>query len=300
MRKIFFLSIIILFWASGCSIVSEIKDDEEVEISLPVWPPEDSFSAEYPALSRWVIIISGADFQDSFSTQNTTVKVHVKKNSPFSVLAHPITLLENGKECNFFKPAGFLYPWSLENSNCATWEQGFLADIMHCLFLNGKDNYIPSGDIAWLTSTFNWKKAQETIEKKIAESQIITDSEESDASDRSGEAEKKFYNPWLIPIAPILENISVSQFKSSLLNLTGCYAVSTSISPLFSADSRPQTFSSFIPENRTLPYTNQFTVRKGNPLLVSSAKNYGIIITYESTKKISLEVVILPIFIKEI
>lgn len=283
----------------------QIKTEEDVTVILPVWPPEDSFSAEYPPLSRWVIIITAADFQDCFSTLEKSVQIHIKKNSPFCVLAHPVTLLDNGKECNFFKPAGFLYPWSLDDTNCettncadancadATWEQGFLADIMRSFFINGKENYISPGDMAWLASTFNWKKAEETVEKKIVESQTITNSEESEESAKS---EKKFYNPWLILTAPILENISVSQFKSSLLNLTGCYAVSTSISPWLGGSQ----LSSFIPENRALPQNKQFTVRKGSPLLVSSAKKYGIIITYQSAKKISLERIYMPIFIEEI
>ncbi len=292
----------------GCQINPQIQTEEDITVMLPAWPPEDSFSADYPPLSRWVITLTAADFHNSFSTSEKTVQIHIKKNCPLSVLIYPITLLENGEECKFFKPAGFLYPWSFENTNCATssWEQGFLADIMRCFFLNGKENYVPSGEMAWLASTFNWKKAQETIEKKIIESQNITGSE------ASTEDEKKFYNPWLIPTAPILENISVSQFKASLLNLTGCYAISISISPWLGAQScsigaqscstqqTPPPFSSFIPENRSLPQKKQFTVRKGCPFLVSSAKKYGIVITCQSAKKISLERIYMPIFIEEI
>ena len=162
-------------------------------------------------------------------------------------------------------------------------------------FCDAKENCMQSGDTAWVVSTFNWKKAQETIDKKIAESK------ESPANPDEGVT--KFYNPWLIPSPPVLENISVSQFKSSLLNLTGCHAITIETLQKLTASNLappPPLLSSFIPENSCLMEKNQFTVRKDSNFLVSSAKKHGILITFHSTKNISLEFIFLPIYIEDI
>ncbi len=266
---------------------------------LPSWPPEDSFSENYPQLSRWEITLTGADFQESFYTKDKYTSIRIKKNRPFCMLAQPLTLLENGKECAYFKPAGFLYPWNPEGSNSASWEQGFLADIMTRFFRDAVENCMQSGDTAWVVSTFNWKKAQERIEKKISESKETTENPE--------EKKTSFYNPWLIPAAPILENISASQFKSSLLNMTACHSVSTEFleSKYISESNSVKTqilplLSSFIPENSSLSQSKQLTVRKGEQILISSGKKYGILITFQSSKKLSLAFIFLPIYIEDI
>ena len=300
MRKyLFFVLFILFFINSGCRLNTEVNEEEVLLICLPSWPPQDSFSDKYPALSRWKITITSSDFQESFFTTDDTVKILIKKNRPFCLQAQPLTLLENGKECAYFMPAGFLYPWSSEISNNARWEEGFLAEIMTRLFQDAKENCMQNGDTAWIASTFNWKKAQETIDKKISESKSLPENPE--------EKNQKFYNPWLIPSTPILENISASQFKSSLLNLTGCYTVSTDFleKKLFSG-SPPQEsqelplLSSFIPENSCLLDKKQFTVRKDSQILVSSAKKHGILITFHSSKNISLAFIFLPIYIEDI
>ena len=296
MRKyLFFCLLINLYILAGCSLYTPISDEEEIIVSLPVWPPDDPFSKNYPQLSRWKISVVGADFQESFYTSQTSTKIRTKKNRPFCLLAQPLTLLENKKECAYFKPAGFLYPWNSTATNEATWERGFLADIMARFFCDAKENCMESGDTAWLASTFNWKKAQETIDKKIAESK--------ENSDNPEEAVSIFYNPWLIPGSPILENISVSQFKASLLNLPGCHTITIEnlhkLQDLGRAHETPL-LSSFIPENSCLMQKNQFTVRKDSQLLVSSAKKHGILITFHSSKNISLAFIFLPIYIEDI
>ncbi len=291
-----FTFIIILCCLSGCSFSPKIEEEEEITINLPAWPPNDSFSEKYPELSRWEISISGINFQDSFYTKDKITRIRVKKNSPFSLTAQPLTLLENGKECAYFKPAGFIYPWSSEKANDAKWEEGFLANIMSLFFRDAKESCMKGKDTAWIASTFNWKKAQETIDKKINESKEIAE-----------DPENKFYNPWLIPASPILENISVSQFKASLLNMTACYAVSTQtieskiLTEEASVDLQEQPLlSSFIPENSCLAQKKQFTVKKGEQILISSGKKYGILITFQSSKKLSLAFIFLPIYIEDI
>ena len=58
--------------------------------------------------------------------------------------------------------------------------------------------------------------------------------------------------------------------------------------------------SSFIPENHFISSTNQITVKKNTPYLISTVKKYGIIVTFKSSKNISLAFIYLPIYIEDI
>ncbi len=256
---------------------------EELTINLPQWPPEDAQKDFYPLLSRWQITLTCADFQETFYTTEEEIKICVKKNRPLSVKAKPITLLASGEECSYFMPAGFIYPANCHTtSGTASWEAGFLAQIMRLLFIEGYNEGLSSIDIEYFISTFNWKKAQETIDKKItSENQF-------------------FYNPWLLSQAPVLEGIANHSFKSSLLNLTGTSTLE--IKPLLeaSASTNFHPLSSFIPENNQLGEKKVFTVTKNTPILISDAKEYGLFIIYKSSKNISLEFIILPIYIEDI
>lgn len=264
---------------SACALASESPAEESICLSLPDWPPEDSFTASYPRLSRWHICIKGGEEEQSFYTTDKSICLSVKKNRPFCLLAQPLTLLSDGSECAFFKPAGFLYPFSIsrdEQENQITWEAGFLADIMESIFCEGLANSLSPADIEYLVSSFNWKKAQEAINKRISES------------------DKLFYNPWLLPKAQILDGISSLSFKSTLLNASGSIGLDTSILP-------PGIFlSSFIPENGFLSQKNQLTLLKNTPLLIGDGQKYGIFITWKSSKNISLEFIFLPIYIEDI
>ena len=249
-------------------------------ISLPVWPPEDSFSSSYPPLSRWHIEIIGGEIRESFYTNKEKITVKVKKNRPFCLLAEPITLLQDGNECSYFKPAGFIYPAAYRQtesaSNRATWEQGFPAHLIKTLFNEGLAENLSPVEIEYLVSTFNWKKAIETIDKKLnSENQLS-------------------YNPWLLSTAPLLEGIISQSFRTSLLNISACAAVKQSDLPegIF--------LSSFIPENLSLSQKNQFTVPKNTPFLIGDGQKYGILITYKTAKNISLAFIYLPIYIEDI
>ena len=114
--------------------------EEELEITLPEWPPKDSFEGKYPPLSRWLIKIISAENSRQIYTSEKNFTIHIKKNRPMCLTAYPITLLQDGNECRYFKPAGFIYPAQndiLSKKPSASWEQGFLADIMQQLFKEG-------------------------------------------------------------------------------------------------------------------------------------------------------------------
>ncbi len=262
----------------SCSLSSAAAAEESICISLPVWPPQDSLKEDYPQLSRWHIVVSSAKEEVSFYTCESTVVIQTKKNRPFCLLAQPVTLLFDNNECAYFKPAGFLYPAEnkLTSAACATWEQGFLANIMKTLFSEGRAEALSPVEIEYLVSIFNWKKAEESIEKKISQS------------------DKLFYNPWLLNPGPLLEGISSQSFKSTLLNATSCTGLEAANLPEISY------LSSFIPENNFFATKNQFTIQKNSPLLLGDGKKMGIFITFKSSKNISLEFIYLPIYIEDI
>ena len=282
MRKILFYHLIFILCLGfcSCSQITEPAAEESISVTLPQWPPSDSFSQEYPALLRWKIEVTGAEKQYSFYTQKNTVSIQTKKNHPFCLTASPVTQLDEGGECIYFKPAGFFYPASTEMT--ASWEKGFLADLMKELFTEGLEASLAPVEVEYLISTFNWKKAQETIEKKIN-----SDSE-------------LFYNPWLVQRKPLLEGISSRTFRATYLNNSGC--IPLKMDWLTKAvNSQNQLFlSSYVPENQTLPEKNQFTIVKNTPVLFSDGRKYGFFIIYKTSKNISLEFIYLPIYIEDI
>lgn len=274
MRNLFIVIILCLapglFCLCGCKLFTDSPAEESLTITLPVWPPEDSLSSSYPPLSRWHIIIATGEEEQSFYTTGSQVSFSSRKNRPFCLLAWPLTLLDNGKECSYFMPAGYLYT---QDSREADWKQGFLAYIMKRLFSEGLSQTLSPVEVEYLISTFNWKKAQDAIDNKISQS------------------DKLFYNPWLLSKAKLLEGISSQVFKASLLNLSGSIALEAPA---------PNLLSSFIPENSFLACKKQFTILKNTPLLIGDGHKYGIFITYKSAKNMSLEFIYLPIYIEDI
>ncbi len=281
MKNLFIFSVLIITLflpLCSCSQALDAAAEESICISLPSWPPQDALAESYPQLTRWHITIANAREEKSFYTSENTVLIHTKKNRPFCLLAQPLTLLFDNKECAYFQPAGYLYPAEnmLTSASCASWEQGFIAHIMKTVFSEGRAESLSPVEAEYLVSIFNWKKAQQSIEKKLSQD------------------DKFFYNPWLIPQRPLLEGITTQSFKTSLLNTTGSVSLETSNLPAISY------LSTFIPENQFLAARNQITVIKNVPLLLGDGKKSGIFITYKSTKNISLEFIYLPIYIEDI
>jgi len=287
MRNLFlsFFLLLLFFTASACRQEAESPIEESLELSLPSWPPEDSLSAYYPPLSRWKIKVSQAQDSYSFFTCENKIIVPVKRNRPLSITATPITLLEDGNECSYFLPAGYLYPFCSQNK--LSWEEGFLAEMMAQLFTEGRNQALAPIDIEYLTASFNWKKAQEAINTRLSGNNRL------------------FYNPWLLDKGLFLEGIASGSFKTTYLTLRGSSGLEEDFllreSGINQAESYEKRFlSAFIPENFYLENKKQFTVIKNTPILIADAKKYGIFINLKSSKNISLEFIFLPIYIEDI
>ena len=279
MRNLFFYFILILIFCSlsGCQQSNSAQFQECLEISLPAWPAEqEGLSQSYPPLSRWKITISSASSQTIVFTDKAIIAVPVKKNRPLCITAAPLTLLQDGSECSYFKPAGYIYP---SEASSASWEEGFIAATMEKLFQETINEGLSPLESEYLISTFNWKKAQASIEKKIS----------SDS--------QTFYNPWLLSQSAIIDGICSQNFKASLLNPTGFVSMDCTALQL---DSNWPLLSSFVPENNNFIQKKQFTVIKNTPILIADAKKYGLFITYKSSKNISLEYIYLPIYIEDV
>ena len=277
---------VILFLAmlfASCTLFDANSDEETVSISLPDWPPhsQSEVSEDYPPLSCWKITLAKNDGTEVFHlSPNTTLQITVQKNCPFSLQAQPVTLLQNEDECLYFYPAGFIYPSEAETK--ATWEQGFSAFIMEGLYKNCKKNGFSDSQAARYVSSFNWDKMNTIIDEKIQDS-IITQS--------------RFYNPWLCDSAKILENLSNETFRTSLLTPSSCYQLSTE--EVFNKTGF-SILSSFIPENPIIRKSGQITIKKGSPMLVSDAKEFGLFISYLSAKNVQIEYIYMPIYKEEI
>lgn len=281
MKHLFF-SLLITFCLifTACKNMQNSPEEDSICITLPSWPPKQDGADNYPPLSRWQINIYSAEHQQVFYTYKDSIMVNTKKNRPFCITAQPITFLQNGYECAYFKPAGYLYPFSSENK--ATWEQGYLSFTMSMIFKEAFDDCLSPVDIEYFISTFNWKKAQSSIETKI-----YSDSE-------------LFYNPWLIPYSKLIESISSGTFKASVLNLTGSVPLDLNFLNNYIGKQSNMLLSSFIPENHTLHQKKQFTVMKNSPILIADSNCFGLFINYKSSKNISLEFIYLPIYIEDI
>ncbi len=289
----FLLAATVLCTFSACALFVDSPATETLTITLPAWPPDDALASHYPPLSRWYILIArgeaGENSLQSFYTTDTEVTLAAKKNRPFCLIAQPVTRLSDGNESAYFKPAGYLYT---APEKAATWEQGFLADIMKTLFCEGLSESLSPVEVEYIVSTFNWKKAQESIDKKISQGTLQSGTQTSNL----------FYNPWLVSKTPLLQGIAGQSFKATLLNAGGTAGldVTAILGKQNAENSSPQLLSSFIPENSYFAGKNQLTILKNTPTLLADGHKYGIFITYKSAKNISLEFIYMPIYIEDI
>ena len=257
---------------ASCTLFDANADEESISISLPDWPPHSQLEvpADYPSLSRWKITLAKSDGTSVFyTTQNDTIEITIQKNCPFSIQAQPITLLQNGSECIYFHPAGFIYPSSSQNK--ASWEQGFTAFLMEGLYKNCSQNGFSQGQAARYVSTFNWQK-------------MISVSQEKS-------------NPWLCDSGLIIKNLSEETFRASLLTPSSCYQLS--LQKIYEKTGLV-VLSPYIPENQKITQNGQITIKKDFPMLLSDVKEFGIFITYLSAKNIHIEYIYIPIYKEEI
>jgi len=275
-----------LLFLTGCQ-QTLFTNEETLEIQLPVWPPEDDYKNQYPELSRWLLKTGNCSTSSlSYLAPTTTsITLTVEKNQPFCGTLQPITKNYSvpDTEAAYFHPAGFIYPFPQTKNKVTsfTWSKGFLANTMLTIIKSRNETGITAEHINTFLGTFNWNKAQESIDKKI----------------ESSVQAQVFYNPWLIDSATFLENLCYGNFKTTLLTPSGCYTYT--LESLFpEKDLTP--ISPFIPENTYLKEKAQISIKKNTPTLLSDGKYFGAIITSSSSKKVSKEYIYLPIYIEDI
>ena len=276
----------------GCALPEIFLETETYNISFPQWPPVQSgeksnVQIRYPELSRWLVTVQTKSGRKSFYTKEKELCLTVGKNECFAVTVRPITksiyrecgcgecntefeknsckaLVEIYEECDFFMPAGIILPMS--DKKCLSWEEGFLAEI-----------FMSAADINFPLESFNWKKAEEVIEKKLSADNSV------------------FYNPWFCNREKILENLSEGNFRESFLNASGLVSVSL----------EEEVLSSFIPENEYIAREKNVSVlRNEKSLFMLDSKlfgtfNYGIVIEWKSKKNMSADFVFMPIYFEE-
>ncbi len=271
-RQTLVVSLMLAVLFTSCTLFDANADEESLSISLPDWPPqsEETDSPEYPPLSRWKITLAkNCGISVFYASPNEALEITIQKNCPFSIQAQPITLLQNGSECIYFHPAGFIYPSPSQNK--ASWEQGFAAFLMEGLYKNCSKNGLSQGQAARYVSSFNWQK-------------LISISQEKT-------------NPWLCDSGLIIKNLSEETFRASLLTPSSCYQLSKQKiyeqTGLF-------VLSPYIPENLKIAESRQITIKKDFPMLLSDVKEFGIFITYLSAKNIHIEYIYIPIYKEEI
>ena len=268
------------------------SNDEKIDFMLPSWPED------YPALSRWQIIVCAADFEDAFYLPSKTgnFSLEISPNQALSVTATPIIFLIDGRESSFFKPAGTIYPYSADgdfysgNLHCQlNWEDGFTAATMQKIIKSRKASGISSQNLKSFLIKFNWKKMSEKIKKNITDSISTFES--------SGEPEKgKFYNPWQIDSSILLENLTSGAFDSKYLNTTYIFTVSKESAKI--PEGR-EIFASFIPENQILQKYQLLTLKKKTPQSYLLDRTYAVTLNAASAKNVSATFTYMPILIED-
>ena len=145
-------------------------------------------------------------------------------------------------------------------SNKITWSGGFAAHIFNTI----QEQH----------EKFNWEKLLETLES--------------------------CENPWLLDSQEVLEGIAYHNFTANKLKLSGSINVALDF----------EVFSSYVPENQVIQESGTVKVMKNQPeLFVLAALRepqgpqlfaYAVIISASSSKKISLDLVSMPIFKEEL
>ena len=295
-KKNWFLGILQFFlWvAIGCSFNNQSSIKEEINVILPQWPPKDCLMNEYPKLSRWEVSVCSSTTQNFFYLQDNDFSITVNKNEPVSILVVPITIFQNNDEyyeTDFFYPAGGIYPFSKLNNDSLTldWKNGFCAKCLQSILLSKNETFISEESLISFSGKFNWKKLIEEIESEI---QLSLQQEDS-----------AFYNPWLIDFHKLMTSLSERKFSKTLISLNNCTQIDLNNNDYYlyerkkgEQENEINLFSRFIPENEFLSQKKKTFIRKESTCLLATENEFGILFSCDSQKKVSKEVVLLPIY----
>ena len=261
-----------LLWS--CKHSESFREKDDVRFILPQWPPEYGDESLYPELAGWLITTNDVRNQP-VKPDVKEIEFSVRKNSPFYVMAQPVTQSSLG-ECTFFHCAGGLYPYCYEGSVNLTWEQGFSAYIMDSMLFTENSLYAKEMREDYIAS-FNWKKFSETIQAKTENA-------------AAGSPPKAFYNPWQANISAVKQGIAYRNFSAGLLNQVNCFSATLE---------NNKALSSYLPENQIIYNYSQFSLKKNEENYFSVNNQYQMIIRGSYAKNLSTEYVFLPIIIEE-
>lgn len=143
-------------------------------------------------------------------------------------------------------------------SKSITWSGGYAACTMKSLKITAPQSYL---------LRFNWERFITTLQQKQEKSENT-------------------YNPWLLDSPQVLEAIAYHNFTATKLNMTATLAIQLDF----------PVFSSYVPQNLE---QNTRIIKKGNPelfLIDDGVYKTGVIICGTTLKKISMDVISMPIF----
>lgn len=272
-------------WGLGEAFVQE----DEVRFILPKWPPEYGDQSLYPELTGW--LITTKEVRNQLVNPNVQeINFSVPKNSPFYLMAQPVTQSSQG-ESTFFHCAGGLYPYCYEKNGKSvakqeglvnvTWEQGFCAYLMDSMLFTNNSLY-QKEELEDYLASFNWKKFTESIQTKTEDAKA--------ESLKTENPPKLFYNPWQVNITAVKQGIAYKNFSVSLLNQVNCFSLVLENNKVLSA---------YIPENQIIYNYSQFSLKKNEENYFSVNNQYQMIIRGSSAKNLSTEYIFLPIIIEE-
>jgi hypothetical protein len=163
---------------------------EEARFSLPSYP------GDRPPLFGWLVVREeGGVRHSSFLPPGAQwAELRVDKNLPAPVLFFPLAVLSDSppdaqSAVRFFKPAGCVYPASLQ----ATWPGGFCAQVCMDILTNPGD----PASLRALCNGFNWRRFQEEVASLTAAEETV--------------------NPWEMDIVKISAAIVGGKFTKTAL-----------------------------------------------------------------------------------
>ena len=208
MKKIYFL-----FMAVACASVffdscSTGEDTDEVSFYFPQYEASDFAGGDFPSLTGWnVVSVCGDErIHKTVPAQEKAVSFILERNAPCAVLAFPLILCA-GREIEFFKPAGCIYP----EQRSLSFLHGFSASVLDEFYSHAVLSGTSPEKAVSYARHFNWKKFISVIEQK-----------------NNFPSPELLYNPWLLEKSSVLEGIAAGSFSATYLVMKNVRSVSES------------------------------------------------------------------------
>lgn len=209
MKKMCFLFLPAVFIAGffvSCGTASE--DFDEVSFYFPQYEAADFAGGDFPYLTGWnVVSVCGDErIHKTVPAQEKAVSFILERNAPCAVLAFPVILCA-GKEAEFFKPAGCIYP----EQRSLSFLHGFSASVLDEFYSHAVLSGTSPEKAVSYARHFNWEKFISVIEQK-----------------NNFPSPELLYNPWLLEKSSVLEGIAAGSFSATYLVMKNVRSVSES------------------------------------------------------------------------